>query len=97
MAVSSVMDAVGEVGAMSDFAWETFQSKKFHIFFSFMLIQMTKGSTENLYTQNKPLLENCSFCRKGTHCQPASPTLYFVPLINVKLSSWKVTHIFQLL
>lgn len=54
MAVSSVMDAVGEVGAMSDFAWETFQSKKFHIFFSFMLIQMTKGSTGNLYTQNKP-------------------------------------------
>lgn len=35
MAVSSVMDAVGEVGAMSDFAWETFQSKKFHIFFFF--------------------------------------------------------------
>lgn len=51
MAVLSVTDGGGEVGAMSDFGRETFWFAKFHIV-PLTLIQMTKGSTGNVYVQD---------------------------------------------
>nr|KAF6382598.1 hypothetical protein mPipKuh1_008954 [Pipistrellus kuhlii] len=58
---------------------------------------MTRGPLENVYTQTKPVLENSSFPRQGEHCKAARPSLPgFPPLVNVDLSSWELTHIFQL-
>lgn len=58
---------------------------------------MTRGPLGNVYTQTKPVLKNSSFFRQGEHCKAARPTLpRSPPLVIVDLSSWKLTHIFQL-